>query len=247
MSKGFTPITKEYAQERYPNGYFEALAKGGSSGGKILIVCGTIMMAIGLLIDCGLIKFLIDAQSEGYQDTTGILVFGILSLVFLVPGVLFIRLGCKRKSAGADVWLQKMVKTSNYPESVIQDFASQVPQPDSYWFDLSGKSINVGLLTRDYILFENPLKLCVIKRSDITGAYLVNLPDTINTANKIKTVQRLNVAILSNHNTCITSEASQNEAIQLLTMLTEKHPGIDTADGRILSDAEYDKIRTTPK
>lgn len=243
MSKGFTPITAE----RYPEGYLEAFAKGGNTGGKIILVCGAIMTAIGLLIGFGLIKFLTQAQSQGYNDTTGVAVFGIFCLFFLVPGVLLIRTGYKRKKMGADAWLQKMVNVSSYPESIVRDFASQVPQQDSFWFDLTGKSTNVGILTRDYILFENALKPCIIKRSDIIGAYLVNLPDSVNAGNKIKTVYRLNIVIFSNHNTYIITEASQDEAGQLIAMLTEKHPDIDTADGRIISDKEYDKMRMGAK
>lgn len=243
MSKGFTPITTEHAKKHYPNGYFEALANGGNSGGKILIVCGAIMTGIGMLIGCGLIKFLMDAQREGYNDTTGMAVFGIFCLGFLVPGVLFIRAGHKRKNTDSSAWLQKMVDVSDYPESVVRDFASQVPQQDSCWFDLTGKSINVGILTRDYILFENPLKLCVIKRSDIIGAYLVSLPDSVGVGNKIKTAFCLNVAIFSNHNTYIITEASQIEAERLITMLTEEYPGIDTANGRVISEIEFDEMR----
>lgn len=247
MSKGFTPITKEKAQSNYPNGYFEALAKGGNAGGKILIACGAILTAIGLLIGCLLMKFFMDAQKGGYNDTTGVIVFGVFSLFFLIPGLIFIWMGYKRKRTGANAWLQKMVDASGYPESVIRDFASQVPQQDSIWFDLTGKSINVGLLTKDYVLFENPLKLCVIKRSDVTGAYLVNLPDTVSAGNKIKTVHCLNIAIFSNHNTSIITETAQKEGEQLIAMLTEQYPQIDTAEGRILSDAEYDNIRSGVK
>lgn len=114
-----------------------------------------------------------------------------------MPGVLLIRTGYKRKKMGADAWLQKMVNVSDYPESIVWDFAPQVPQQDSFWFDLTGKSVNV--------------------------------------------------AIFSNHNTYIITEASQGEAGQLIAMLTEKHPEIDTADGRIISDKEYDKMRMGAK
>ena len=45
----------------------------------------------------------------------------------------------------------------------------------------------------------------------------------------------LHVAIFSNHNTCIVTRASQKRGKHLIEMLTEKHPEIDTAGGRILS------------
>ena len=242
-NNGFTPMTTERIQKRYSNGYLTTMEKNGKSGGKILVVIGAIMAAIGVVIGYGLIRFSLVTLSEGHNDDIPTMIFfGFLCLVFLVPSVLLIRLGRKRKGMDANDWLQPLVDASDYPESIIREFSSQVPQGDSFFFDLLGETPAFGILTRDYIFFENG-QFCVIKRSDIIGAYLVNLPDVGGVGNKIKTVYRLHVAIFSNHNTNTITRASQKRAEQLIAMLTEKHPEIDTAGGRVISDKEYDKMR----
>lgn len=241
-NSGFTPMTTERIQKRYSNGYLECMAKNGTSGGKILIVIGVIMAAIGVMIGYGLIRFSIVTLSGGHNDDIPAIIFlGFLCLIFLVPSVLLIRFGRKRKGMDANDWLQTLIDASDYPESVIQEFSLQVPQQDSFFFDLLGETPAWGILTRDYIFFENG-QFCVIKRSDIIGAYLVNLPDVAGVGNKIKTVYRLHVAIFSNHNTYSITRASQKRAERLISMLTEKRPEIDTAGGRIISDKEYDKM-----
>lgn len=238
MSKGFTPMTTERIQKRYSNGYLECMEKIGKSGGKILVVIGAIMAAIG----GGLIGFSLETLSEGNNDIITMIFLGILCLICFVSSVLLIRLGRKRKVMDADDWLQTMVEASDYPESIIREFSLQVPQPDSFYFDLLGETPAFGILTRDYIFFENG-RFCVIKRSDIIGAYLVDLPDVGSVGYKIKTFYRLHVAIFSNHNTYTITRASKKRARQLITMLTEKHPEIDTADGRVISDREFDEMR----
>ncbi len=191
------------------------------------------MAAMGVLIGYGLIRFSIVTLSRGNNDDIPTLIFlGVLCLVFLVPSVPLFRLGRKRKGMDVNDWLQTFAEASNYPESVIREFSSQVPQQDSIYFDVNGPTMSPGIITRDYIFFEGG-QFCVIKRSDIIGAYFINLIDIFNTKNR--TGYCLHVAIFSNHNTCIVTRASQKRGKHLIEMLTEKHPEIDTAGGRILS------------
>lgn len=48
-----------------------------------------------------------------------------------------------------------------------------------------------------------------------------------------------NIKIVSNHKTVAGSEAKENTVKQLLDMLTQKNPAIDTQDGRLLSESEF--------
>lgn len=241
---GFTPMTTENVRKRYSNGYLACLEKNGKSGGKILVVMGAIMAAIGVILGYALVRLSMEVQSGGSNGIDGMIFLGIVCLVFFALSVLLIRFGRKRKGMDAEDWLQTMIDASDYPESIIQEFSLQVPQQDSFYFDILGETPSCGILTRDYIFFENG-QFCVIKRSDISGVYLVNMTDVGGVGNKIKTVYHLHVAIFSNHNTCTMIRASQKRAQQLIAMLTEKHPQIDTAGGRVISDKKYDKMRAS--
>lgn len=186
---------------------------------------------------------------SGESSDTGFTIFAwLLTLAFFIPGVLVIRFGFKRKGMNAEAWIKKSAAASDYPESVIRDFGMQAVSSGSIHFNLAGlSSVPGGVLTRDYILFANLLNLCVIKRSDISGAYLVSLPDTVSVGNKIKTIHTMNVAIFSNHNTYVVAGAKEKYGEHLIAMLTETHPNIDTADGRVLSDKEYDNMVSATK
>lgn len=183
-------------------------------------------------------------HGESYDGIIGATVFfWLLALAFLVPGVLIILFGLKRKGMTAEDWIKKSVLASDYPESVIRSFDTQAVSPGSIHFRLAGYSSTMrGILTKDFIFFGNLLNPCVIKRSDIIGAYLVNIPGTVSVGNKLKTIQTLNFAVFSNHKTYIVTEAKEKYAKRMIAMLTEQHPNIDTADGRILSNKEYDEM-----
>lgn len=246
MTNAFTPIDEEYRQKHYPNGYFESLAK--KSGGITLIVCGAVLGLMGLAVGYAAVHFLLDLiHGEGYDGIVGGTIFMLLlALAFLVPGVLLIRFGIRRKGMDADAWIKKSAGASGYPESAVREFAQQAVSSDSIRLQLAGSLDAVsgkGILTRDYILFENLLDLCVIKRSDITGVYLVSLPSTVRVGKQVRTVYNLNVAVFSSHKTSIVTETDRKPGEQLVAMLTEKHPSIDTAGGRVLSAREFEEMR----
>lgn len=46
----------------------------------------------------------------------------------------------------------------------------------------------------------------------------------------------------SNHKTSIISETKKDNARELIAMLLERNPTIDTAEERVLSDKEYDEM-----
>lgn len=241
MDKNFVLISEEREGKNRENGYFETLAKRG--GGVVLIVLGVIVALVALPIGYMAFSFTMDLI-RGESSDTGFTIFAwLLTLAFFVPGVLLIRFGFKRKGMNAEDWIKKSVQASDYSESVIRDFGMQAVSPGSIHFNLAGlSSVPGGVLTKDYISSANLLKLCVIKRSDISGAYLVSLPDTVNVGNKIKTVHTMNVAVFSNHKTYIVMSAKEKYGERLIAMLTEQHPNIDTANGRVLSDKEYDEL-----
>lgn len=58
----------------------------------------------------------------------------------------------------------------------------------------------------------------------------------------MKTIQRRNLAVFSKHWNFSRAYAKPEIAQRVQAMLLERNPGIDTADGRVLSDREYDAM-----
>lgn len=244
MDSKFIPVSVN----NYPNGYFESVAKSGKIRGGIIIGCGVVYSLLGSSISLLAFTILSDVlNGKADKDMVNAMIFfWVLAVIVFVPVILCFRFGSKRRGMDADAWIQKSVQASDYPESIIRSFASQVLRTDSIRFKLAGfwtmGSQGIGILTVDYILFENILKLCIIKRSDIVGAYLVNLSDSVSAGNEINTVCRMNIAIFSNHGTYIITDTKQKTGNHLIAMLTEANPNIDTANGKVISKDEYHKM-----
>lgn len=239
---GFTEITEQYRQKHYPNGYFGWVAK--HSGGIALIICGIVMILLGAFIGIFPVSILQDilrGELEAKGNTAPVVIIGIIVLAIIASGVLMIRAGVKRKMRGKDGWIQKCMEASQYPESAVQEFESQIRRTDAYVFrlDMSG---GLNVLTTDYIMSGNLMDPCLMKISDITGAYLVSLKYTYYVGNKPKTGYSLNLALFSNHKTLITMPAKQDRAEYLTSILLRKNPGINTAGGVVLSEKQYDAM-----
>ena len=244
---GFKVITDQYRKKHYPNGFFARMAK--KSGGIVIAICGVVLALMGILVAAAPVSFVVEIlkgemKSEG--NVVPIIVFLIFALILLVPGIFFVQLGIRRKMRGRDGWMQKCAETSDYPESVVQDFESQFGRTDAMicYTDPAG---TFCALTTDYIMSSSPMSPCLMKISDIAGAYLASLSYTYYVGNRMRTGHTLNLAIFSNHKTLILMPSKKERAEYLVSLLKEKNPDIDTADGIVLSEDQYqallDKIR----
>lgn len=218
----FIEIDKDYSKKHYPNGYFTSIAKNG--GGRILIICGAVPFLIGI----GLCYMALQTELIGVWAA---------ALIFLIPGLLIILFGVKRRRMGPLDWIKKCIETSGYPDKTITEFGCQAAAPGSIRLRLTGAGggpQGIGVLTPDYLLFENLTKPCVMKITDIKGAYLIAPMASGNTSYFL--------AIFSNRNTFITTRTKLENAETLIHLLLERNPGIDTADGRLLTSDEYKKL-----
>lgn len=240
---GFFQITNEYRQRNYPEGYFAKIAN--NSGGIVMIICGVILALMGLGVGILPVAGIVDkirGANEFKMDISVIVFFIILTAILLVSGIYMVWYGIKRSMMSREEWIKKCAEISNYPESTVQEFDSQIMRTDALEFqlDMTGTT---NVLTTDYILWGNLLGPCLIKISDIVGAYLVVLPDTIKLGNKIRPIHTMNLAIFSNHHTFMLLPARQERAEYLISLLGAKNPGIDTAGGKVLSDRDYDDLK----
>lgn len=239
MGDKIITMDSAYREKHYPKGFFAQMAKEARGGGIVLIICGQILALIGLGILYILAAMAVskDVDISGHMGEN--IFFGIVGLVFLIPGILIIRFGIKRCRSKESDWIQKCVEASGYSESIIRDFADQVLEDGTLVMTL-GTSRTGGMLTRDYIFFGNLLNPCVIRIEDIAEAYLVETSYTVNINGKIKRMYQKNIMVLSNHGTDIGSEAKEETVTRLLDILTDKNPTIDTDGGRLLSESEYE-------
>lgn len=100
--------------------------------------------------------------------------------------------------------------------------------------------VSFGIL-RIRRFFYNLLNPCVIKIEDIEAAFLVQTSYTANVNGKRIRMYNKNIKVISNRKTRTGSEAKEDTVRQLLDMLTDKNPTIDTDGGRLLSESEYDE------
>lgn len=239
MGDKIITMDSKYRKKHYPKGFFAAMAKGARGGGIILIVCGLVLALMGGALLYMLIAMSASGAVNISENMGEFIFFGIVGLVFFIPGLLVIWFGVKRCRSKESDWLRKCVEASGYPESVIRDFANQAVEDGTQVMAL-GTSRTMGILSRDYIFFYNLLNPCVIKIADIEEAYLVETSYTIHVNGKAKTMYQKNIMILSNHKTDIGSEAKEDTVRRLLDILTDRNPTIDTDGGRLLSESEYE-------
>lgn len=236
MGDKIFPMDEKYRAKHYPKGYLAAAVKDARGAGVALIICGAVLALIG----AGILKMLISVMLEGdfdiSENVSVVVILAIVGLLFFIPGILLVRYGFKRNRLGEDGWIQENVQASGYQESVIRDFANQALEDGTLVMKLGTSGIR-GLLTRDYIAFQN-----IIKIEDIAGAYFVETSYTVNVNGKTRRMYNKNIKIVSKHNTVAGSEAKEESVRLIIDLLLQKNPAIDTQGGRLLSENEFDKM-----
>lgn len=244
MKGKFVPMTEEYRKKHYPEGYFAAASKGNASAGIGVIIIGAIMALIGGAGVYFVLRFFLMEFFDGgagASDIPGMLIVLVFPGAFALLGVFFVYLGIQKKGMGLEESIQASVEASGYPESMIRDFDRQATYPDTVVFQLS-KDGTKGILTKDYVC--SCLSSVVIKREDIKAAYLIERAEKITVKNHVKTIYSLDFEILSKQGTSVAIVGAKKEsAEQLIAMLKETNPDIDTADGKIFSEKEFETLK----
>lgn len=240
MGDKFITVDEKYRQKNYPKGFFASLIKQAKGGGVVLVICGAVLALMG----GGVLYLLIAAIMRGTfnlsEELSPIIVFAIIGLVLLIPGILVIRYGIKRGKTSEEDWIKTFVDASGYDEGTIRDFVNQALEDGTTAMKLGSQRMQ-GFLTRDYFMILNFMHPCVMKIGDIVGAYMVQTSYTANINGKTKRMYNNNIMLISNKDTATSSEAGEKAVRQLLDMLTQRNPAIDTEGGRLLSEKEFDK------
>ena len=237
MADNLIPMDRAYREKNYPNGYFAAMAKSERGLSIAAIICGAVLALIGLgIFGLEAKSFASGSLSLAGGDISTIIIITVIALIFLLPGILLLRTGIRRMKMGEDDWIKKFADKSDYPVSTIREFANQAMEDESIQIHFGATNIK-GILTKDFICITHVMKI-----EDITGAYLVKTSYNTNVNGKSKTSYNNNIAIFSNHKTYMLAVAKEDTVRQLLEMLTQKNPSIDTAGGRMVQESEYYKM-----
>lgn len=244
MEKYVKTLTEADCRKRFPKGYFAAVEKSYKGSGVVLLVMGGIITPIGFWLLFLLGKFILE-EAPGNSapltggDIAGMVIFCLIPLLIFLGGVFCLWTGIRRFRCSGGEWFRRIVEESGYTESEIREFDRQISSPGSIAVILLEKGQPGALLTESYFLMEPGVPM---KYGDIKGAYLVDYPETIYTGKTMKTILRRNLAVFAEHWNFIRANAKPEIAQRVLDMLLERNPQIDTADGRVLSDREYDAM-----
>lgn len=240
-------MIEDYRNKHYPSGIFSSVNKSNQKRGIALYVFfGIFLIASGYGTVWAFMRTMKFSKS-GESDMVhgGIAITGFFLVVFLIS-LLTVTITIKRNSLGTEGIIKKSAKKSGYSESEIHEFERQAMASDSYILALTGKIKAVvsgqkdGILTRDYIYLADA-KNIVLNCCDIKGAFLVERTIYITVNNVSQPVQYLTITLISHKGIQTLAETSMEAGRALLVMLQEKNPQIDTKNGIVIKEKEYNK------
>lgn len=252
MTAFFRPMNEAYIEKHYPKrSVFESVAKATKKLGIGIFIFFGLVLAGSL----GGLAWSIDAVNtyklSGDSDMvdTGKVISIVFAVVALIS-VLTIVITILRRRKGAGDWLKKSAENSKLSEMDIQEFERQALAADSYILKLldgvnavmsGGKD---GILTNDFIYLAD-LNLTVIRCKDLVSACLVKSVFYIGSQQQRRPVNYLSVYLLSRNGVEAFAEVSPEAGEALLALLLEKYPTINTNEGRVLTEKEYDSFKKT--
>lgn len=248
MESNFVLMNEEYKKKHYPDGsvFSEILkmTKKGGIGIYFFFVPFMLVSAVGIVFSA---KMLIEVIVAGENDMISVGVFALcLCVVFFLVTLLPIILTKKRSSLDVEGLMKKSAKYSACDESQIREFERQALASDSrilaltatYKAKLNGQ--RDGILTRDYIFLADNQNI-VMKYSDIVGAFLVERIIHLTVDNKTKTIDSLTISLVSNKHVKTFVDASVEAGSELISILLEKNPQIETKGGNVIQEKEFDQ------
>lgn len=252
MSQYFQNMNETYVEKHYPNrSVFEAVVKTTRKTGIGIYLFFGIVFAGSLAGLIWSVNAMNAYKQSGDTDMAGTgmvicIVFAVLALI----SVLCIAVTVWRGKRGSGDWLKKSAQNSKLSESEIREFEQQATASDSYILKLldgvnavlSGRKD--GILTRDFIYLAD-INLTVIRSKDLISACLVDTVIYIANQQQRKPVHYLSLRLLSKNGAESFAEVSPESGKALIELLLQKYPTIDICDGRVMTEAEYDKYKKT--
>ncbi len=256
MGAFFKQMDEGYKRKRYPKGsFFEAYTKkttGNQAAG--LVFCAA--MAIAALFGAWFCNRQMKNLGEDGEEIGKLLIGLALGIALLMLALCVLQIS--RMLRGKRKMMELCAKSCGYAMSEIEEFERQALQPDTYVLDLSGgeklqKAKNAmfgqteGLLTKDYLCLDPGMHMHVTKISDILAAYMVKNTQTAGTINEGRRVRMtfsyLTLNIISSKGTVDFADCTEQAALELLALLKERAPKLDTHGEELLSERQYYELR----
>lgn len=258
MESNFVAMNETYKRKHFPDELvFAAIQKKSKKMGIGIYFFFVPFMIISIVGAIYSTKLLIETVSAGDEEMISVGIFSVCAcLVFFLITLLPVIMTKKRNSMSTEAFIRSVAKNSACNEREILKFERQAMSFDSYILSLTEKYKAVlngqrdGILTKDYIYLADNNSI-VLKFSDIVGAFLVERITTVMANNKSKRIHSLTISLVSNKNVQTYVDTSIEAGTELLAILLEKNPQIETRGGSVIQEKEFDqyckKLKNTPQ
>lgn len=248
METNFVAMNETYKKKHFPDDLvFATILKKSKKIGIGVYIFFIPFMILSLVGAFFSIIMLIEIMSSGDDEMISAGIFSIcVCLVFFLMTLLPVIVTKKRNSKSSEDFIRQIAKDSACNEREILQFERQAMSSNSYILTLTAKykaALNGqrdGILTKDYIYLADN-KNIVLKFSDIVGAFLVERITTVMANNKSKQIHSLTISLVSNKNVQTFVDASIEAGTELLGILLEKNPQIETRGGSVIQEKEFDQ------
>ena len=247
MEKYLPVMSGDYKKKHYAKGVFDSIRKKTAKiSFGIYIFFGIVFLggAYGIYWALGRIE---EYRLTGQDDliSTGYVIMGVFAF-FTVVGLACIIITIIRHSRGAKKWKELCAKNNGYTISDMDEFERQTMDMECRVVKLLGTAEALangqsdGILTRDYIYLADAHH-SILKLSDLSAACIVK--QTLSVGDIHKKYDYLTVMLLSRNGSRAIAECSKESGAALITFLKEKYPNIYTADGNVITDEDFNRLR----
>ncbi|HBV81934.1 MAG: hypothetical protein OSJ73_00500 [Lachnospiraceae bacterium] len=249
MEKYLPVMSEEYKRKHYAQGVFHAIKKKTAKiSFGIYIFFGIVLLggAYGVYWSLGRIEgYRLDGQenliSAGYVIMG---VFAFLAVIALASIIITII----RHTRGTKKWKEKCAKNNGYTISDMNEFESQTMKMECRVVKLLGTAQALangqsdGILTKDYIYLADAHH-SILKLSDLSAACVVKQTISVDSMPVHKDHDYLTVMLLSRNGSIAIAECSEESGRELITFLKKINSNIYTADGNVISDEAFERLR----
>lgn len=183
------------------------------------------------------------AAQEGDNVLSGIPVIAV-SLGLMIFSIGMIVFFVRRYRINIQQWMERLAEKNGLTVADMRAFDHQSNASDTYLVRLAGKKkfviddVGIGLLTRDYIAFQDT----IMKRNEVSALCFYDHLVVYPKKHEQKIVHVLSLGIVSQRGTHIHSEAKREAGEKLMELLRQNNPNIKTWDGEVLKEEEFQAL-----